>query len=127
MLNRKYSTVRVDNKLTLSTAANLTAASTNGTSAAGAITTSGGSGRVTTEALTTAGLAAFTLTITNPLIKAADKVFVSMGRGTSAAGTAVVGTVKPADGSVVIIIQNVHASVALNGTLVIDYFVVKAA
>lgn len=127
MLNRKYSDMRVSDRLTLNKAAAMVAESTNGTAAAGAITTSGGSGRITTEALTTAGLAAYTLTITNPLIKAADKVFVSMGRGTSTTGTAVVGTVKPADGSVVIIVQNVHASVALNGTLVIDYFVVKAA
>jgi len=126
MLSRKHSNLTIDNKFTLAKAAKLVAESTDGTAAAGAITITGGAGRITTAALTTAGLAAYTLTITNADIKAVDKVFVSMGRGTSTTGTAVLGTVKPADGSVVIIVQNVHATVALNGTLVVDYFVVKA-
>lgn len=99
--------------------------SRTGTSAAGAITLAALVARITTEALTTAGLAAYTLTVTNSLIDADDLVFVQVQHGTNTQGTVVVGRVTPAAGSVAIIIQNVHASQALNGTLVISFFVVK--
>jgi hypothetical protein len=91
------------------------------TAASGAATLSKQAGKITTEALTTAGLAAYTLTLTNTKIAAADMLLVSVANGTNTAGTVVVGRVTPAAGSATIVIQNVHATEALNGTLVISF------
>jgi hypothetical protein len=95
------------------------------TATAGAATLSKGSGVITSEALTTAAGATYTLTLTNTAIAAADMVFASVANGTATTGTPVVATVKPAAGSVVIIIQNIHASAAVNGTLKIAFAVLK--
>ena len=99
----------------------------NGTAAAAAVSVAGNSGKITTEALTTACLAAYTLTITNPNFNAADIVFANVAHGTSTAGTVVVGRITPAAGSCVILIQNVHATVAVNGTLVVSFLIVHPA
>jgi len=98
----------------------------NGTAVAGAVTVAGNAGKITTEALTTAGLAAYTLTITNTNITAADIPWISFALGSSTAGTPVLGRVTPGAGTIVVVIQNVHATVALNGTLVISYMLVHA-
>lgn len=82
-------------------------------------------GKITTEALTTAAAATYTLTLTNNEIAAADQVYVSVAYGTATAGAPVVQLVTPAAGSVVIILKNVHASSALDGTLKISFLVVK--
>jgi len=92
------------------------------TATAGAATLNNRFGIITTEALTTAQAATYTLTITNSQIAATDMVFVSIGYGTNSQGTAVVTKVTPAAGSLVIIVNNMHASaVAFNGTLKIAY------
>lgn len=96
------------------------------TAAAGAVTQNSLSGKITTEALTTAGLAAYTLTLTNNMIAAGDIIFVKIAQGTSTTGTPMLGRAVEAAGSAVIVINNVHATVALNGTLVVSYFVEKA-
>lgn len=96
------------------------------TATAGAATLSKCSGKITSEDLTTAAGASYTLTLTNTRIAAADTVFASVGYGTSTTGTPCVTRVTPAAGSVVIIVQNVHASAALNGTIVISFLAVKA-
>lgn len=99
--------------------------STNsGTAAAtaGAATLNNRFGVITTEALTTAQNAIYTLTITNSAIRASDIVFVSVANGTNTQGTPVVTRVQPAAGSLVILISNLHASAqALNGTLLISF------
>lgn len=92
---------------------------------AGAATLNSGYGVITSESLTTAAGATYTLTLTNAAIAAADIVLVSVGKGTSTAGTATVSWVTPAAGSVVIIVQNIHASNALNGTIKLAFSVVK--
>ena len=96
-----------------------------GTAVAGAVTFAKRLGKITTEALTTAAAATYTLTITNSQIAAADHVYVSVDNGTNTQGAMVVQRVTPASGSVVIVLKNVHASEALNGTLKISFFVVK--
>lgn len=94
---------------------------------AGAATLNAYAGKITTEALTTAQDAVYTLTLTNNKIAAADMVFASFANGTNSAGTPTLLRVTPAAGSVVITIANAHASaVALNGTLVISFEVRKA-
>lgn len=93
---------------------------------AGAATLSKDSGKITSEALTTAAGATYTLTLTNTAIAAADMVFASVALGTATTGMPVITRVTPAAGSVVIIVQNIHASAALNGTIVISFMVAKA-
>lgn len=102
--------------------------SDSGTAAAtaGAATLSKMAGKVTSEALTTAAAASYTLTITNTAIAAADMVFASVAYGTATTGVPVISRVTPGAGSVVIVITNEHASAALNGTIVVSFLVVKA-
>lgn len=90
------------------------------TAVAGAATLNNRFGKITTAALTTAAAAEYTLTLTNSAISAEDIVMVSVAYGTATAGNPVVTRITPAAGSVVIIVQNIHATVALNGTLVIS-------
>ena len=97
------------------------------TATAGAATLNAQTGKVTTEALTTAQNVNYTLTITNNQIAAADIVLASIANGTNTQGTPVLLRVTPAAGSVAIVIRNAHeAAQALNGTLVVSYQVIKA-
>lgn len=97
------------------------------TAAAGAATLNKMAGVVTSEALTTAQNATYTLTLTNNRIEADDLVFTSLANGTNTQGTPVVTRVTPAAGSVVILVKNMHdAAQALNGTIKVTFWVVKA-
>lgn len=91
------------------------------TSTAAAATINHSGGTITTEALTTAAGATYTMTLTNSVIAADSVVMASVALGTATTGVPVVTTVKPAAGSVVIILQNIHASAALNGTIKISF------
>ena len=104
----------------------VTPAIVTATAAAGAVTLNSLAGKITTEALITAGLAAYTLTLTNNTIVAGDIIFVKIAQGTSTTGTPILGRAVEAAGSAVIVINNVHATVALNGTLVVSFFVEKS-
>ncbi len=92
---------------------------------AGAATLNKDAGVVTSEALTTAGGAAYTLTLTNSSIAAADQVMATVQNGTNTQGIVVLGRVTPAAGSVEIIVRNIHASEALNGTIKVAFAVLK--
>lgn len=95
---------------------------------AGAATLHKAAGKVTSEALTTAQNATYTLTLTNTRIEAGDMVLTSLANGTNTQGTPIVTRVTPAAGSVVILVKNMHdAAQALNGTIVVTFWVVKAA
>lgn len=93
---------------------------------AGAATLDKTSGKITSEALVTAAAATYTLTITNSKIAAADTVFASVAFGTATTGEPSIVTITPGAGSVVIVVKNIHATLAFNGTLVVSFFVVKA-
>jgi hypothetical protein len=93
---------------------------------AGAATLNKSSGVITSESLTTAGLAAYTLTLTNSKITAGDLVFAAIHNGTNTGGTPVLGTTAATANTATIVVQNVHATVAFNGTIVISFFIVKA-
>jgi hypothetical protein len=95
------------------------------TSTAAAATLNTDTGKITTEALTTAGLASYTFTLTNSLIAATSKIFVSVENGTNTQGTLGVGTIAPGAGSAVILIRNLHATQALNGTIKFNFYVVQ--
>jgi hypothetical protein len=72
---------------------------------------------ITTEALTTAAGATFTETITDSSVAAASLATCSVALGSATTGMPVVTTTTPGAGSLVVIIQNIHASAALNGTI----------
>ena len=95
------------------------------TAVAGAATLNKNAGVVTSEALTTAAGATYTLTVTDSAVAAADQVTASVQLGTATTGMPAVATVTPAAGSLVIIVQNIHASAALNGTIKIAFVVHK--
>lgn len=97
------------------------------TATAGAATLNAQTGKVTSEALTTAQNAIYTLTLTNNQIAAADIVIATVANGTNTQGSPVVTRVQPGAGSVVILVANLHASAqALNGTIVVSFQVIKA-
>jgi|SRR5262245_13554773 len=99
-----------------------------GTASSGAVTFNFPIGKITTEALTTAQNATYTLTITDSRIFAADIVAASLANGTNTQGTPMITRITPANGSVVILVKNMHDSAqALNGTLVISFWVVARA
>lgn len=92
------------------------------TAAAGAATLANRSGKITSESLTTAQGASYTLTLTNTTAKATDVVLASLANGTNSQATPVIIRATPADGSIVFIVKNMHDSaVALNGTIVVSY------
>lgn len=95
------------------------------TSAAGAVTLAALAAKVTTEALTTAALAAYTLTVTNSMVDANDIVLVSIANGSNSAGIPIPARVVAGAGTVTIVIENQHATVAFNGTLVVSFVVYK--
>jgi hypothetical protein len=98
-----------------------------GTASSGAVTTTGKIGQITTESLTTANNAAYTLTMTNADIDADDLIMVTVGFGTATTGAPVVGSVTAAASGCVIVIHNKDStgSGAFNGTLKINYLVIK--
>jgi hypothetical protein len=96
------------------------------TATAGAATLNKASGVITSEALTTAAGATYALTLTNSDIVLGDMVLASVQNGTSTTGTPCVTTVAVSAGQVIVTIQNIHASAALNGTIKITFAVLKA-
>lgn len=97
------------------------------TAAAGAATLNAYAGKVTSEALTTAQNATYTLTITNSSIAATDLVVASIANGTNTQGTPIISRITPAAGSLVILVKNMHdAAQALNGTIVVTFVALRA-
>jgi hypothetical protein len=95
------------------------------TATAGAATLNKGSGIITSEALSTAAGATYTLTITNSTIAATDLVFASVQLGTATTGTPVITTTTVSANTIVIVVQNVHATAPLNGTIKISFISVS--
>lgn len=87
------------------------------TGASNASTANGERVIITTEALTTAAGATFTETITDSSVVAASLANCSVALGTATTGMPAVTTTTPGAGSLVVIVQNIHASAALNGTI----------
>jgi hypothetical protein len=95
----------------------------SGTSASAAITLNCNAFKITTESLTTAAAAEYTLTMTNNKIGVNSIVIFSVGRGSTTQGTMIAGGATISDGSAVLVMTNTHATEALNGTLSIRGYV----
>lgn len=96
------------------------------TASTGAATLNKSSGKITSEALTTAAGASYTLTLTDSMIAAADQVYASVDTGTNTTVGLEIGRVTPTAGGAVIVVWNRHASAALNGTIVVSFMVLKS-
>lgn len=104
---------------------NLRLSSGTATATAGAATLNNKAGKVTSESLSTAAAAAYTLTVTNSTVAATDVCFASVAYGTSSAGVPMVSRVTPGSSSLVIVVTNEHASNAFNGTIVVSFLCTK--
>ena len=95
-----------------------------GTESSHAVTINKQSGVITTTALTTAGGATETVTLTNSEVATTSVVVASIGNGTNSATNAytISSTITGAN-TVVFVITNTTAATALNGTLVISFAV----
>jgi hypothetical protein len=98
-----------------------------GTAASEAVTINDYMGLITSEALTTAQNAFYTLVLTNDKIAATSLVFASVHDGTNTQGTPMIGKVEPGASTCTIEVINKHATAeSFNGTIKIAFFVVKA-
>lgn len=88
-----------------------------GTATAGAATCSAQRCVLTSEALTTAAGATYTMTVTNTVVDATDVILCSLANGTNSAGDPRITRVTPGNDSFTILVINDHASAALNGTI----------
>jgi len=88
---------------------------------AGAATGASQRGYVTSETLTTAAAGTYTLTLTNPHVKANSFILAGVEDGTNTQGKLTIGKTKAVAGTATIEVHNIHASQALNGTIVISY------
>lgn len=95
------------------------------TAASGAATCNGEYCVITTESLSTAGAAEYTLTLTNDRIDANSFILASVGLGTASAGDPSIGQITPGSGSVVITVTNLNSS-SFNGTLKIRVMINNA-
>lgn len=96
-----------------------------GVAVAGAVTLNQGAGFITSEALVTAIGATYTLTLTNSFIDANTMIFVDVALGTSTQGTPDPTIVNNGAGSATILVKNIDATNAFNGTLKIGFFLVR--
>ncbi len=92
---------------------------------AGAAALNKSAGVITSEALTTAAGATYTLTLSDTQIAAADQVMASVQLGTATTGQPTVLTVTPSANQVIIVVKNVDAAAAFNGTIKVAFQVLK--
>lgn len=82
-------------------------------------------GRVTTNALNAIAGATESIVITNNKVAAGDIVLATINGGTSA-GTPILDRAVATANTITFTIRNIHASAALDGTVIIGYTVIKA-
>ena len=97
------------------------AAAKSAVAVAGAATLNKESGSITTESLTTAAGANYTLTLTSSRSVVGDLVMASVSNGTNTGGDPGILSITATAGQIVIKVRNHHASTAFNGTLVINF------
>lgn len=94
------------------------------TAVAGVATLNKLSGSVTSEPLTTAASATYTLTINDARVAPGDVVLTSVDNGTNTGGGPHMGVVHAGAGTITAVVRNSAVS-ALNGTVVVTFAVLK--
>lgn len=98
------------------------------TAASGAVTVTTTKSTITTDKLTLTAGQTYTLTITDSSATATSRFYPTLRNGTNTTqvplselqSAAYIVSVTPASGSVVVVIGNVNATTALNGTVILD-------
>lgn len=93
------------------------------TASAGAATAVGRKVTITSEALTTAAGADYTLILADTSVTATSVVVCSTNNGTNTTAGMAVGRVSPTANQIVALIRNTHASAAWNGTIKVSCMV----
>lgn len=117
-------TVNASNQVELGPRDSGTATAT-GTGATATATLSKKTGIITSEALTTAAAGTYTLTLTNTKIAAASVIVCNARQKSATAGVPMVTKVTPGSGTVDIVVTNIAAAAALNGTIEIVFEIVS--
>lgn len=91
------------------------------TASSGAATLNRAVGTITSESLTTAAGSTYTLTLTDSLISASSTILANVFLGSATTGTPQIVSATPGAGSAVIVVKNIHASAAFNGTIKVQY------
>jgi hypothetical protein len=97
-----------------------------GTCVSNAVTINKMAGVITTEALTTAGGASQAIVLTDSVIAVGDIILVTLAAGTNTVKNITLQAVATASTGTITIFNNTAAT-ALNGTLIINFLVIKAA
>lgn len=79
--------------------------------------------QITSESLSTAAGALYTLTVTDKVVQSDSVVIATVNFGTASTGIPEIAHITPTAGQVVINVKNGHASAAFNGTIVISFVV----
>lgn len=95
-----------------------------GTAVTNAVTINAKAGVITTEALTTAGGGNQAITLTNSKISVGDMIFVQVAGGTNTVQN-ITFKATAAAGSATITVYNNTAATALNGTIILNFYVIK--
>lgn len=93
------------------------------TAVAGAATLNTSKGIITSEALTTAHAASYTLTLADSAIKANSVVLASVALGSATTGTPLIETIKSSAGQAIFEILNNDAANAFNGSIKVSFVV----
>ncbi len=97
-----------------------------GTCSSNAVTISKMAGVITTESLTTAGGASQAIVLTNTLIAAGDIILLTLAGGTNTTKDITLQAVATSNTGTITIYNNTAAT-ALNGTLIINFLVIKTS
>lgn len=126
--NKDIATLRnvtMNGTLTFSAGGSINTDSGTGTCSSNAVTISKMAGVITTESLSTAAAGSQAITLTNTLIAAGDLVILTKAGGTNTRRNFHVEAVA-GSGSATITIYNTEPTNALDGTIILNFLVLKA-
>ena len=99
---------------------------TSSTATAGAVTLNAGFGKITSDVLSLAGATEFVLTVTNTVVTSTDLVFANLQNGTNTVTPGPhISSATAGAGVMTIRIVNENVTAAVNGTVIVDFMVVK--
>lgn len=107
---------------TMASTASIVMGKANGTEAANAVTASAQSGVITTSSLTTAAASSYAITWTNTFISATSSIQLTLMGGTNTVKNITLEATAGA-GTSTLTIYNNSAATALDGTILIGYFI----
>jgi hypothetical protein len=93
------------------------------TASAGVATLHAQQGTITSEALATAAGSTYSLTLLDVVVGSNSVIMASAQLGSSTQGTPQIVSVTPGSDSAVIVVKNIHATLAFNGTIKIQFVI----